>query len=177
MAQSEFLKGFQKNLSEAIRCLLKDWRYDYLEVAEECSDFIGVFNGRVDLCVYDKNDPDNRVIVIEIEHKSGYYQAKKNIDKMREWTHNSEKRKCGFLHIFNDESNISLDDISCLVDSGKNYEHKGLNFFYEFCFFKVTDNRKTLSTAQEIANSNDFKARIYHLMVFTGLHEPVPVLT
>jgi hypothetical protein len=175
MAQSEFLKGFQKNLADEIRRLLKIWKYDYLEVAEECSDFVGVFNGRVDICVYDRNDPNNRVIIIEIEHKSGYYQAMKNIDKIREWTRKSSKRKCGFLHIFNDDSNINENDMSWLIDAGKNYEREKGNFFYDFCFYEVYDGRKTVEIAQKVVNSNNFKTRFYHLMVSAQLHEPAKI--
>lgn len=88
---------------------------------------------------------------------------------MKTWAHNSNFRKCGFLHILNTDCYLSPDQISDLVRYVKKNEQKGLGFYYDFMFYKVEDNRMTRATAQSIVESMDFQTRIWILMEETGV--------
>lgn len=164
MAKDEFLKYFQKNLSNHIRELVVDeWGYDDIIVYCEDGSLIGKFNGYMDISIRNKNKNDV-VVAIEIEHLSGFRQARINIEKLKTWTHNSTYRNCALLHIFNEGCNIWHEDIEKLIRYARNSQLKGLGFFYDYIFYKVEDKRKMDEIALDIVNSKEFQARIWMLI-------------
>jgi hypothetical protein len=112
---------------------------------------------------------DNVVIGIEIEHISEYNQAWQNINKLKSWAHSSEKRSAGLLHIFNEGCNITEDNISNLVGYAKENEHKNHGFYYDFLFYEVNDRKKTRQVPMNLADSMDFKTRLWMLIEDSGL--------
>ncbi len=171
MGKSNYLKYFQKNLRDSIENLIcKQWGYSEILVLEEDGVMPGKFNGFMDISIYNPSN-ENNVIGIEIEHISDYYQARKNIIKLKEWTHYSSKRSSGLLHIFNETCNITPDNIGELIKYAKENEHKNHGFYYDFVFYKVENQTKTKQNPEEIVNSMDFKARLWMLIENSGLLE------
>ncbi|MHB1392829.1 MAG: hypothetical protein ACYCYE_07080 [Clostridia bacterium] len=169
MAKDEFLRYFQMNLCNYIRELIVDeWGYDDIIVGCEDGRLIGRFNGYMDISIKNKNT-DDVIVAIEIEHLSGFNQAKINVEKLKTWIHNSTYRNCALLHVFNEECNIWHDDIEKLIRYARNNQLKGLGFFYDFIFYKVEDKRKVDETALNIVNSKEFQARIWMLIEDVGL--------
>lgn len=152
----------------AIEYFLEDVGLEDFDVSLEDSNFDGKFNGFVDIKISHENAPLN-IIAIEIEHKSSFSQAKTNIKKLKTWTHNSPRRKCGMLHIFNNHSNISDFNLSDLVRYAKDNERLGSNFYYEFYFYTISDERKKLQSAEDIILSKDFYVRLRTLMLSIGV--------
>lgn len=162
MSKDEFLRYFQKNLCNHIRELVVDeWGYDDAIVGCEHGNLIGKFNGYIDISIRNKSIEAG---AIEIEHLSGFSQAKKNIEKLKTWTHNSTYRNCALLHIFNEGCNIWHEDIENLIRYARNNQLKGLGFFYDYIFYKVEDKRKVDEIALNIVNSKEFHARIWMLI-------------
>ncbi len=163
MGKSTFLSYFQNNLVDNIKKLLKEFNLEYLEVSTEDSYLSGSFKGIMDLCIYNQNDWD-RIVAIEIEHTSNYYQAKRNIEKMKEWTHRSHLRNCSLLHIFNEDSSITPAQINDLVSYARQNQKKNNGFYYDFVFYSVDDMRKTSETAERLTFCTDFKTRLWMLL-------------
>jgi hypothetical protein len=163
MGKSLFLKHFQNNLSCYIENLLEEFNIAHLTVSTEDSALPGTFKGIMDLCIYDQNSPEN-IVAIEIEHKSNYDQAKRNIEKMKEWTHRSQSRSCSLLHIFNEESNITPCKINEIVFYARCNQQKNNGFFYDFIYYSVVDKRKTCETAEQLAFGLEFKTRLWILL-------------
>jgi len=168
MGKSTYVTYFQENLRICIEKLLKDLHYDNLKVISENRGLDGSFNGAVDVCIV--NDLDSTsVLGIEIEHKSGYKNALRNIEKLKKWTHNSTYRSCGLLHIFNEECNISENNIVNLVSYAKINENKGLGFYYDYMFYDVVDSRETYRNPENLVNTKEFRARLKILLEMTGV--------
>jgi hypothetical protein len=163
MAKSLFLQHFQKNLATCIKEILSDWGYQNLIVSVEENNICGAFNGFLDICITNETN-ETSVIAIEIEHISDFGQAIRNIEKMKEWAHRSNYRKCGFLHIFNEYCSISEDSICELISYARTNERKDLGFIYEFIFYSINDKKETKKTAEHLVLSKDFKARLRMLM-------------
>jgi hypothetical protein len=171
MGKSNYLKYFQKNLRDYIENLIcKQWGYNELKISEEDGVMPGIFNGYMDISIYNPSK-ENSVIGIEIEHISDYSQARRNISKLKEWTHNSSKRSAGLLHIFNEACNIKPDNIGELIKFAKDSEHKNRGFYYDFIFYSVENRAKTKQNPEVIVNSMDFKARLWMLIENCGLLE------
>lgn len=172
MAKSLFVTRFQNTIQENIQELLNGWFKDKFEVSTEDRYLPGFFKGIMDLCIYEKKTDlkdTTKIIAIEIEHKSGIKQAKRNIEKMKEWTHRSPSRQCSLLHLFSEDSNIDHDDISALVRYARHNQLSNHGFFYDFIFYKITDNRKTAEYAKKLVMSKDFITRLWMLMEDIGL--------
>lgn len=163
MGKSTFLKYFQNNLAHNIKELLKEFNVEHLEVSTEDSFLPGTFKGIMDLCIYDQDDSE-RIVAIEIEHISNYDQAKRNIDKMKEWTHRSHSRNCSLFHIFNEASNITPSKVNNLVSYARYNQLKNNGFYYDFIYYSVDDMRKTYEVAKNLAVSSDFKTRLWILL-------------
>lgn len=90
MAKDIFLVHYQNNLRNSIENLLHNtWGLDNFIVTteEKCA---GCFNGFIDIAIKDSNNIDS-ILAIEIEHLSSYDQSKRNIEKTKNWVHNSKK--------------------------------------------------------------------------------------
>ena len=169
MAKALFLKYFQENLCFSIKELINEkWQYKGLTVTTEKADIAGAFSGFIDICITDEEN-ESALVAIEIEHLADYNGALRNIEKMKTWAHNSNYRQCAFLHILNEDCNLSPDQISQLVKYAKQNERKGLGFYYDFVYYKVEDNRTNKATAQSIVDSRDFQTRIWMLMEQVGV--------
>jgi hypothetical protein len=166
MAKSEFLKYFQENLKDCIEDLIEnEWGYKELQVCTEDGCLPGKFKGYMDICVFNENDENsNSIVAIEIEHLSDSKQAHRNIEKLKAWSHNSTYRKCGLLHIFNEDCNIHPNKIDGLVRYARDNQQKNHGFFYDFIFYQVDDHRKTKELAKEIVNSINFQSRLWMLL-------------
>ena len=169
MGKSNYLKYFQKNLRDSIENLIcKEWGYTDLLITEEDGDMSGKFKGYMDVSIYNPSK-ENKVIGIEIEHISDCIQARQNINKLKSWTHNSLKRSSSLLHIFNEECNITPDNISELIRFAKESEHKNHGFYYDFIFYTVDDLTRTKQTPEALVFSKDFKTRLWMLIENCGL--------
>ena len=169
MSKALFLKYFQENLCVLVKELITEkWEYDNIIVTTEKNDIDGMFDGFIDICITDEVD-NLSVVALEIEHRSYYTQALKNIQKMKTWAHNSSYRTCGFLHIMNTDCCLSPDQISELVKYAKQNEHKGLGFYYDFVFYTVEDSRETWAKPESIVNSMDFYTRLWMLLEHVGM--------
>lgn len=163
MGKAKFLLHFQNNLKKSIEDLISDkWGYNDFLVTSEERDITGKFSGFIDICIQ-RQGIDSSVVAIEIEHLSSYDQAKRNIEKMKAWAHNSNFRRCGLLHIINEESYIGKDYVSEIVQFAKNFERRGLGFYYDFKFYNVTDSRLKKRTAHELVHSSEFETRLWML--------------
>ena len=164
MGKDMFLTYFQDNLRLHIENLLhKDWGLTDLSVSTEDKYLPGNFRGIMDLCVFNENDGE-RIVTIEIEHCSDHRQALRNIEKMKEWTHRSGNRNCSLLQIFNEDCYIHPNKIDDLILYGKENQYKGLGFYYDFTFYKITDRRQTNETAKKLVESMDFCTRLWMQM-------------
>lgn len=143
MGKALFLGNFQNNLCMAIdRLIHQEWGLEGFKVSCEKNMIGGKFNGFIDICI-ERLGVEQSIIAIEIEHLSSYDQAKRNIEKMKAWAHNSNYRKCGFFHLINEESHIGVHYFSGLYRKAKEQERKGLGFYYDFKYYLVNDNRKS----------------------------------
>src|SRR5574343_96975 len=118
MAKDIFLVHFQNNLRNAIENLLvNDWGLDDLIVTteEKCP---GDFNGFIDIAIK-SSENTNSILAIEIEHLLSYNLSMLNIRKTKQWVHNSNKRSCGLLHIFNEKCYLNIDQIWTLIRYAK----------------------------------------------------------
>jgi hypothetical protein len=160
---------------EIDKLLNKDWNLGGggYTVKKELStvDTPGKFNGFVDIGIRD-NDLPTVLIAIEIEHLSNSAQAMQNIEKLKTWAHNSPKRKCGLLHIFNEGCNPYENDICRLVDYANKNQKKDKGFYYEYTFYSRR-RRKAETVANEIIQSKNFRARLYQLLTYVDSCEPV----
>lgn len=163
MAKSIFLEHFQNNLAYYIRELLRKFNLNNLTVSIEDSALPGSFNGIMDLCIYDEDDSEN-IVAIEIEHISDYRQARRNIVKMKEWTHKSKFRNCSLLHIFNENSDITPSKINDLIFYARYNQQKNNGFFYDFIYYSVEDKRKTSEIAKQLTFSSEFRTRLWILL-------------
>ena len=102
MAKNKFLIYFQIHLVNAIDKCIKEWGFDNFIVKHEGKEIDGQFNGFIDILI-ENTKMQKCIVAIEIEYKSSYSQAKKNIRKLKDWTHKSGYRKCGFLHLIHEE--------------------------------------------------------------------------
>lgn len=169
MGKNEFLKHFQENMREAIENLLKnEWEIERYEVYSEFGNLPGIFNGKIDIALLDKEN-ENAILAIEIEHLSSYEQARKNIKKIKVWTHHSELRSCSMIHIFNENSYLSVEQMDNLVEYAKIHEKKGKGFNYDFMFYKNDDRRAFKLTATDFVKSMDFKTRLWLLLGFNKM--------
>jgi hypothetical protein len=167
MSKEKFLISFQNNMSICIKRLLEEvWNCDGFSVVSEYRNLSGKFNGIIDIAITDNN---NSLISIEIEHKSSYEQAKKNIEKIKDWTHRSNYRSCGLIQIFNEDSNISRFQIDSLVEYAKTHEKQSMGFYYDFIFYKIDDYRKSREIAEELIFSMDFQARLWLLLGLSNM--------
>ncbi len=169
MGKAVFLKHFQNNLEEAIENLIIDvWGYEGLIVSVEDGNLNGKFDGFIDISI---TNPENRtsIIALEIEYLSGFEGAKRNIEKMKTWAHNSTYRKCGFLHVFNEDCYINNDQLSVLIRLAKDNERKNAGFFYDYIFYVVDDLRETRITADSLVNTKEFQIRLWMLMEDTEI--------
>jgi hypothetical protein len=114
--------------------LIFEFNISHLIISTEDSILPGTFKGFTDLCIYDPNNLEI-IVAIRIEHKSNYEQAKRNIEKVREWTHRSKIRNCSLLHIFNEDSNIIFSKINDLVFYARLNQQKNNVFYYDFIYY------------------------------------------
>ncbi len=164
MAKAAFLRPFQENMREFIhQRTFYEWGLKHLEVSTEDSWLSGKFNGFIDISIRSERSPDF-ILAIEIEHKSSYFQATRNILKLKEWVHKSNYRQCGLLHVFNEGSNIDIDPISHLVHLAKQEEKKNKGFTYNLILYTVADGRATRRTAEELVYSKEFELRLWQLL-------------
>lgn len=169
MGKSYFLNHFQRNLRDDIEDLIcYEWGYSDLIVKEEDGDMPGQFSGYMDISISNPKK-ENTVVGIEIEHISDYYQARKNINKLKTWTHNSVMRTSSLLHIFNENCNISYDNIGLLVRFAKNNEHKNCGFYYDYIFYNADDLKQTKQKALDLTLSIEFKTRLWMLIEDSGI--------
>lgn len=170
MAKDPFTDEFQYALRKEIEKLFeKDWQLDgfYIKCEYSKTDMIGTFNQYVDIGIKCE-DLEHSFIGIEIEHLSEYPQARKNIRKLRNWAHNSAKRKCGLLHLFNEDCYIDEDEICALRDFAYENEAKNCGFFYDYAFY-MRRSRSPQTVAREVVGSKDFRTRLYQLLKYTGI--------
>jgi hypothetical protein len=164
MGKALFLDNFQENLCKSIDKLIREeWGLEGFYITCEKGNLTGKFNGFIDICI-ERQGIESSIVAIEIEHLSSYEQAKRNIEKMRAWAHNSNYRKCGFLHVINEESHIGVDYFSGLVRFAKAQERKGLGFYYDFKYYIVSDRRMFKQIAEDLVNSADFGTRLWMLL-------------
>jgi hypothetical protein len=170
MAESLFVKRLKTNLSEEITNLLHNrWGLTTFEVCcESAHHFDGRLNGRGDITIFDLDDL-TKTIGIEIEHKSSYEQSVRNIKKFRDWSHNSQYRSCGLLHIFNKECNLTENPLCSIAEYGKTNERKQSGFFYDTFFYRIDDSRETRQMAIQIAEDIEFRMRLWILLRCVGL--------
>lgn len=169
MAKAAFLRPFQENMREFIhQRTFHEWGLKHLEVSTEDSWLSGTFNGFIYISIRSQRNPDF-ILAIEIEHKSSYLQATRNILKLKEWAHKSNYRQCGLLHVFNKGSNIAIDPIADLIRMAKQEEKKNKGFAYDFILYSVADGRATRRTAEELVYSQEFELRLWLLLQEIGL--------
>lgn len=164
MGKDRFLTYFQINLANEISNLINsDWKFKDFQVIFEEGNLEGKFNGYIDISI-SKPEYTKSIIAIEIEHLSSYNQAYQNIEKLKRWSHNSLYRKCGLLHIFNEDCNISDNQMEKLIDAGKTNERQDKGFYYDFVFYKISNRRETLQLAKDIVSSKEFRTRLRKLL-------------
>lgn len=164
MSKDDFLKYFQINTVEEIKKLVIDnWGFNQLLVVSENTNLEGIFKGFIDISIENLNNPKS-IVAIEIEHKSSYSQANKNINKLKKWSHNSYYRKCGFLHLFNESCKITEGKMEELINAGKYIERQGKGFFYEYSFYNAGDKRETKQIPANLVNSKEFRTRLWKLI-------------
>lgn len=164
MGKNLFLNHFQENLGKSIESLIKNtWGREEYKVTSEYRDLKGHFKGIIDIAIVNI-ESENSILSIEIEHRSSFEQAKRNIEKMKNWTHNSTYRRCSFLQIFNEESNISIYKMDDLVEYAKMLEKEAKGFNYDFIFYGIADKRKCKQIAEDLVYSMDFQTRLWLLM-------------
>lgn len=172
MAKDIFLVHFQNNLKNAIENLLHNqWNLDSFIVTteERCS---GNFNGFIDIAIKNSNNPDS-ILAIEIEHLSSFDQSKRNIEKTKNWVHNSQKRNCALLHIFNEDCYLSEDQIWELMRYAKINERKGLGFSYNTIFYTIQDRRMVKSIADQLVSTKNFRTTLLQLLEDAALLKSV----
>lgn len=164
MAKDEYTQLLQQSLvKETNKLIKKIWCIDGISaIYEHGKDIPGMFNGYIDIGVCDVDNPLS-LIGIEIEHWSNPKQAIQNINKHRLWAHNSSKRYCGLLHILHEDCYLEDRDILALLDFAGENQSKGLGFFYEYMFYR-TRSRLPATTAREIVQSKEYRARLYQLL-------------
>ena len=169
MAKDHFTDEFQKALQRETQKLFDtigcidgiNTKCEYSKV-----DMLGKFNQYVDIGIKD-DDNEFGFVGVEIEHFSNYEQAKENIRKLKAWAHNSTKRQCGLLHLFNEECYIYENEICLLRDFARDNEIKGYGFYYDYAFY--TPGKMSPETvAKKVVASKDFRTRLYQLLKYTG---------
>jgi hypothetical protein len=93
VAKDQYTDTFQTAPRNEIQKLFKKgWQIDGFHAKCEQSrvGILGTFNGYVDIGIKDE-DNEHAFVGIEIEHISGYNQARENIRKLKAWAHNSPK--------------------------------------------------------------------------------------
>jgi hypothetical protein len=169
MGKAPFSVHFQQNLCESLRQLVQEqWRLEGVVVCTEKGDLEGKFGGYIDIAIVDEHNT-KAIVAIEIENKSSYLQAWTNIEKLKKWSHNSQYRACSLLHVFNADCNIDENQICDLLKYAKKNERQGKGFYYDFAFFSVSGYRMKKSSAYDLVDSRDFRARLWKLLEDAGL--------
>jgi len=173
MAEDKYTKAFKLALcSEINELLAEEWQLeDFVASTEHGKDMLGAFNGYIDIGIIDQTN-NLALVGIEIEHYSGSSQANQNVNKIKTWAHNSTKRKCGLLHIFNEYCYLDEDDICALTEFAKKNEARGLGFYYDYVFYaapKDISPKVASVVAKQMVGSKNFRTRLYQLLNFVGL--------
>lgn len=169
MAKDPYTDAFQKAMNQEIQQLFESgWQMEGFHTQCEVSkvSMIGAFNQYVDIGIKD-DDNAYSFVGIEIEHLSSYDQARENIRKLKAWAHNSQKRQCGLLQLFNEKCYLREKDICLLRDFARDNEIKGHGFYYDYAFYSI-EEIPPKRLAKQVVASKDFRTRLYQLLKYTG---------
>lgn len=168
---SQFTKRFQNSLGSQIEQLLKEWpRAQGLEVGIDTIP-TNEWVGRPDIWIRRKSrlrsSVYNRILVIEIEHYSGAYQANTNLEQAVQWANSKLNRRVGFIHLINLESNLTDSKCMDLFEFG--YQKRSKRFNYDFRIYRVSDKRASEQLATQYTEDYDFQSLLWQNLLYAGL--------
>ncbi|MBP2641042.1 MAG: hypothetical protein H6Q66_1993 [Firmicutes bacterium] len=162
----KFTNRFQHSLANEIEKLFQKWpKANDLTVNVDINPG-SEWRGRPDIWIGRKNrlNKYDRILSIEIEHKSHQTQAMDNLQQALEWVRNNQRRKATVIHLINEKSKISEDKCIDILQQG--YINRFNRFTYDFRQYIVNDGRGSSILAQELTAKEDFQNLLWQHMLF-----------
>ena len=171
MSKSDFVNEFQKSIVEYIRYIIyEDWGYDNLEVNPEkmpTDDWSGLPDVWIGEKASSRHQRKPKIVCIEIEHKSGYGQALKNINHVIKWVKSTKRNRGALLHLIHSDSNLTENKLDIVLMHG--IKARGKRFAYDFRIYDIKNLTKSKAEAKDKVASSDFRWALWQQLAFVKL--------